>query len=87
MQKLINSLKKLKRFNAVAIKQSLEDEGASYEDLIVMKKTRGLYSLLEDGGSHDVHQTGECPVRRRHISNTRDIRIIVEWTQKVPQIN
>ena len=38
MQKLINSLKNLKRFNAVAIKQSLEDEGASYEDLIVMKK-------------------------------------------------
>ena len=38
MQKLINSLKKLKRFNAVAIKQSLEDEGASYEDLIIMKK-------------------------------------------------
>jgi len=38
MQKLINSLKKLKSLNAVAIKQSLEDEGASYEDLIVMKK-------------------------------------------------
>ena len=42
MQKLINSLKNLKRFNAVAIKQSLEDEGASYEDLIVMKKNQEI---------------------------------------------
>lgn len=53
MQKLINSLKKLKRFNAVAIKQSLEDEGASYEDLIVMKKITkkaGLNLNVKIGG-------------------------------------
>ena len=38
MQKIVNSLKNLKKLNAVAVKQSLEDEGVSQEDLIVMKK-------------------------------------------------
>ncbi len=38
MQKIINSLKNLKKLNAVAVKQSLEDEGVSQEDLIIMKK-------------------------------------------------
>jgi 4-hydroxy-2-oxoheptanedioate aldolase len=38
MQKIIKYLKELKKINAVAVKQSLEDEGVSYEDLIVMKK-------------------------------------------------
>tara|TARA_Y100001970_G_C14243061_1_gene866118 strand:+ start:891 stop:1670 length:780 start_codon:yes stop_codon:yes gene_type:complete len=38
MKKIIFLLKRLKKFNAVAVKQSLEDEGASFEDLMVMKK-------------------------------------------------
>ena len=38
MKKIIKHLKKLKKFNAVAVKQSLEDEGASQDDLKVMKK-------------------------------------------------
>ena len=38
MQKIVNSLKYLKKYNAVAVKQSLEDEGVSQEDLILMKQ-------------------------------------------------
>ena len=38
MKNIIFSLKNLKKFNVVAVKQSLEDEGVSYDDLIVMKK-------------------------------------------------
>ena len=38
MKKIIENLKKLKKLNVSAVKQSLEDEGVSYEDLILMKK-------------------------------------------------
>ena len=38
MKKIIFSLKRLKKLGAVAVKQSLEDEGVSYDDLTVMKK-------------------------------------------------
>ena len=38
MKKIIENLKKLKKVNVSAVKQSLEDEGVSYEDLILMKK-------------------------------------------------
>ena len=38
MEKLITKLKYLKKFNIVGIKQSLEDEGASYEDINIMRK-------------------------------------------------
>ena len=31
MKKFVNYLKKLKKYDAVAIKQSLEDEGASFD--------------------------------------------------------
>ena len=33
MQTFILNLKKLKKFGAIAVKQSLEDEGASFEDI------------------------------------------------------
>lgn len=38
MKKLINQLKTLKKFGTVAIKQSLEDEGASFQDISLMRK-------------------------------------------------
>ena len=38
MQKLIRQLKDLKKLGLVAIKQSLEDEGASFEDISLMRK-------------------------------------------------
>ena len=38
MTKLIQHLNNLKKFEVVAIKQSLEDEGASFKDLTSMKK-------------------------------------------------
>ena len=34
MQKIVNSLKNLKKYNAVAVKQSLEDEGVSRRSYI-----------------------------------------------------
>ena len=42
MKKIINYLKKLKKQNIVAVKQSLEDEGASFEELMLMRQiTKG----------------------------------------------
>ncbi len=38
MKKIINYLKKLKKQNIVAVKQSLEDEGASFEELMLMRQ-------------------------------------------------
>ena len=38
MNKITNHLKKLKNFGVVAIKQSLEDEGASFGDILLMRK-------------------------------------------------
>ena len=39
MKNLISRLNNLKKkFNVVAVKQSLEDEGASFRDLEVMRK-------------------------------------------------
>ena len=38
MKKFINNLKELKKHNVVAIKQSLEDEGASFEEIKIMRK-------------------------------------------------
>jgi len=38
MKELINTLKKLKKIGVVAVKQSLEDEGASFRDIKIMRK-------------------------------------------------
>ncbi len=45
MQKIVDALKNLKKFNITAVKQSLEDEGVCYEDLILMKKITQKASL------------------------------------------
>lgn len=37
-QNLVTKLNYLKKFGLVAIKQSLEDEGAGFEDIIIMRK-------------------------------------------------
>ena len=36
--KLIKKLKYLKNLGAIAVKQSLEDEGAGFNDLLLMRK-------------------------------------------------
>ena len=38
MKNLIIDLKKLKKFGMIAVKQSLEDEGASFKDIELMRK-------------------------------------------------
>ena len=38
MKKIVETLQNLKKFGITAVKQSLEDEGVSHEDLILMKK-------------------------------------------------
>ena len=53
MKKFVNYLKKLKKYNAVAIKQSLEDEGASLDQLEIMRKITkkaGLQHNIKVGG-------------------------------------
>ena len=37
MKNLINKIKKLKRLGVIGIKQSLEDEGSSFEDLNLLR--------------------------------------------------
>ena len=53
MKKIINYLKKLKKQNIVAVKQSLEDEGASFDELKLMRsisKRAGLQLNIKVGG-------------------------------------
>ena len=38
MKKLIKKLEAIKKFGITAVKQSLEDEGASFKDIIIMRK-------------------------------------------------
>ena len=45
MQNLIKKLKNLKKLGAVGIKQSLEDEGASFQDIVLMRKITSLVKL------------------------------------------
>ena len=47
MEKLIKKLRKLKKYNVVGIKQSLEDEGATFEDLIMRKVTKKNQNKIE----------------------------------------
>ena len=57
MKKIINHLKKLKKQNIVAVKQSLEDEGASFEELTLMRKITKKASL-----KHNV-KVGGCEAK------------------------
>ena len=53
MKRVINQLKYLKKLNVVAVKQSLEDEGASFDDLKIMRsitKKVGLKLNVKIGG-------------------------------------
>jgi len=45
MKKLINQLRVLKKAGTVAIKQSLEDEGASFQDISLMRKISKKFKL------------------------------------------
>ena len=57
MKKIINYLKKLKKQNIVAVKQSLEDEGASFEELTLMRQITKKASL-----KHNV-KVGGCEAK------------------------
>ena len=57
MKKIIENLKKLKKLNVSAVKQSLEDEGVSYEDLILMKK------ITQKAGLDLNVKIGECEAK------------------------
>ena len=48
MKKIIIELKKLKKFGMIAVKQSLEDEGATFKDIELMRKiTLILFYLIQ----------------------------------------
>ena len=61
MKNIINDLIQLKKLGAVAIKQSLEDEGAGFKDLALMRKITkkiGLKLNVKIGGceaKNDIH--------------------------------
>ena len=38
MRKIISNLKELKKYGMTAVKQSLEDEGATFKDIEIMRK-------------------------------------------------
>lgn len=46
--KLNKILKKLKKMGVIAVKQSLEDEGASYDDLLIMRQLTNQVGLKLD---------------------------------------
>ena len=46
MEKIINQLKKLKKLGATGIKQSLEDEGAGFNEIILLKDYKTSWSGL-----------------------------------------
>ena len=48
MNNLINQLKILKKLGVMAVKQSLEDEGASYDDLVIMRELTNRSKLKLD---------------------------------------
>ena len=53
MEKIINQLKELKKLGATGIKQSLEDEGAGFNEIILMRKITkqvGLKLNIKIGG-------------------------------------
>ena len=53
MKNLINKIKKLKRLGVIGIKQSLEDEGSSFEDLNLLRnitKKNNLKLNVKIGG-------------------------------------
>jgi hypothetical protein len=53
MKKIIDQLKKLKKLGVVAVKQSLEDEGAGFSDIALMRKITiktGLKLNIKIGG-------------------------------------
>lgn len=53
MKKIIDNLRKLKKYNAVAVKQSLEDEGASFQEIKIMRnitRKTGLQHNIKVGG-------------------------------------
>ena len=57
MKKFVKYLKNLKKFNVVAIKQSLEDEGASFEEIKLMRritKSAGLQHNIGPQGLQSV---------------------------------
>ena len=61
MKRIINHLKYLKKLNVVGVKQSLEDEGASFDDLRIMRhitRKAGLELNVKIGGceaKNDMH--------------------------------
>ncbi len=61
MKRIINHLKYLKKLNVVGVKQSLEDEGASFDDLAIMRhitRKAGLELNVKIGGceaKNDMH--------------------------------
>ena len=77
MTTLIKNLQKLKKMGATAIKQSLEDEGSSYEDIKNMQKICkkvGMPLNLKIGGCEAINDINFC----RLISSNNIIAPMVE---------
>ena len=74
MKKFVNHLKKLKKYGAVAIKQSLEDEGASFDQLKIMRKITmkaGLQHNIKVGGCEaktDIFFCEKPEIKKQHCT-------------------
>ena len=63
MQKIINKLKKLKKFGMSGVKLSLEDEGSTFEDLKIMSKITKSLNLnlnIKIGGCEAINDIIFC---------------------------
>lgn len=93
MKKIIKHLKKLKKFNAVAVKQSLEDEGASQDDLKVMKeitKKANLDLNVKIGGceaKNDIHFCEWLKVKGIVAPMVESSYALRKFLQSVPKKN
>lgn len=93
MKNIIKHLKKLKKFNAVAVKQSLEDEGASQDDLKVMKeitKKANLDLNVKIGGceaKNDIHFCEWLKVKGIVAPMVESSYALRKFLQSVPKKN
>ena len=93
MKKIVQLLKNLKKFNAVAVKQSLEDEGASFEDLLVMKKITQqakLHLNVKIGGceaKNDIYFCEQLKVKGIVAPMVESAYALRKFLQTVPKTN
>ena len=83
MKRIINHLKYLKKLNVVGVKQSLEDEGASFDDLRIMRhitRKAGLELNVKIGGCEAKNDMIYC---QKIIDLNKSSKLVTQSVSKV----